>query len=196
MAAWGEFFPELRIVCRAAPDPALERAARRAAVELCQQSWIWQRELFPLVLAAGSTRSPLFGLPAGSRGIGLVSLVDTQGQPVGLGGFGVSDDGQDLTHPEPGADREATPVVALAPSRSAEGLPDWMLDDYSEALQALALKRLLLQRGTAWYAPELAEWYTALGRKEIAAARYAERTKRVSSITTAGSRRSPFLVVG
>lgn len=170
MARFGDtdMVVEIRKHAPEASDPEIEGQFKRAVIEFCRQSHVWQVELEPLPVVAGE-RVYQMDVPGGARLERLIRLTyagasaagrrpmrqvnvaeienrdEDTGQPRA---FAIRENtGEVLVYPTPGAsevdDTGALRAFAvLVPRRSARGFPDFIYEEYFDELAAGAVARL------------------------------------------------------
>lgn len=151
-------------------DPVVERAVRNAAIEFCQDSWIWREYGSPVSITSGESRVDL-EIPAGAD---LATVIS-----VSLDGITLDPESGDALsryHPRWDTDRGApkrytqvdpsylilSPVpdanyvdqlvicYALMPKRTSTGFPDWIANQWWDGIVAGAVARLMLTSNRPW----------------------------------------------
>ncbi len=183
MATWSDLHPDVLVFVPGCPDPFLNQELRRAATEFFRDSRAWVEWLTPIVVV-GTQREYALPLPTDSALVGLESAT-TDGNPAEILSFLAQEKNPATRENErPGIvtgdlveitlTRAFAPGVSielqasLMPSRSAETLPDALMQRFAEAIVAGARYRLMRTPGPL-HNPEgastaLAEYQRHLGK--------------------------------
>lgn len=162
MAVWSDLHPDVLVFVPGCPEPFLNQELRRAAAEFFRDSKAWLEWLAPITVS-GTQREYAIPLPTDSALVDLKQAT-VDGNPVGLLSFKAQEKNPATRENErPGivtADRVEitltrtfTPGASielqacLMPSRSAETLPDALMQQYGEAIVAGARYRLMRTPG-------------------------------------------------
>jgi|APCry1669189369_1035219.scaffolds.fasta_scaffold05234_4 hypothetical protein len=200
MAAWSAFYPWVKPLVPACPDPYLDRALCDAAIEFCETTQAFQERVslkvkanvatYPLTSSEGSPGMVL-GVTLGNERTVYPVYVDAltnvygeqwkdqTGDPV----MYLADD-EDTLHlyPIPLNDDTGKMTLALRPNRSDTDWDDRLYERYGEIIANGALSRLLLQTGTLW-----ADMVGGAYRKKVFVQGMSKvRAKVQASITPAG----------
>jgi hypothetical protein len=171
MAAWSDFYPFILPVVRGCDSDVVDFHTRQAAIEFCRRSQCWRVEI-PIGVVVDQ---PTYVLPvpdgASISKLHAAVLLNVDGvecdefKPVPPA-FGremvrnnrsgslvfLSDDGLSLTvSPTPSvAGAQILASVALKPSQASATFPDFLFEQYVDAIAAGALARLLDLPRTNW----------------------------------------------
>jgi hypothetical protein len=188
-------------------EPMAIAAIRNAAIEFCASSWIWRYYPDPVDVEAGENTysiepptgadvTTVLGCKYDGKDLAAKST-DTLDRDlprwqteVGNVTAYVSIDTESLMLAKlPGAslDGGLTMTLALQPKRSATAFPGWIAAQYTEALAAGAIARLMKMPGKPWSAPRDAPGYQFTFDTAIAAA----RASAVSGLGRAVTRTAP-----
>lgn len=168
---YSELLPDVLPYLKADPsDPVTERAVKRAVIEFCAGSWIWQYLMDPIDLVAGESFYDL-ETPTGGD-ISAVMHVECNGMPL----ENKSLEWLNKEHPSWRIDRETpkwftqiTPdqiilakvpdvtvvgglyvTMAAEPSRASSSFPKWICNQYIYTLVDGALSTLMLMPDKPW----------------------------------------------
>lgn len=179
MAALGLFLPYVLPAVPGCPDEAARLEVRRACVQFCRETRVWQAWLSPVAVTAGQGAYTL-ALPS-NAGLTMpeeVKFGDVRLEPLSRAGaleiYGETwdsalsgqprhyvmdgDNGIALV-PTPIQDGTLNVLAVLEPTQSAGAVPDVLLVNYPESIAHGALARLLAVPGAAWSNPQLAGWH-------------------------------------
>jgi hypothetical protein len=173
------FLPHILPDVAGCPRFTALQAVIESAIAFCEESHAW-KETLPLIALVDDQHSYAPVLPAGSRVI-LVTEVwaaDRELHPATMSEitdlypdwqtaqgtprhYNQQDWQQFRVYPIPKDQVSASLTVraALAPTRAATTLPDFMADRHFQGIVSGALKRLMLKPGQAWSNPTLAAYY-------------------------------------
>ena len=171
-------------------DPLAEQHIRSAVIDFCAQSKLWRVAQDPIGVYAGQAEYDI-DLPTGTSLVQIMScLVD--GAPISP----TSSDQLDADYPRwqkvggraqwflqfvptsffiapvPDTSIESgiTMMLSVKPSRASAGFPDWIADQYHDALVAGAKARLMRQAGRPWSNPQQAMFEQAIYDRGISTA--------------------------
>lgn len=176
MARFEDLLPEARVALREAPDISIESALRRSAQRFCELSSIWREELDPFAWREGVA---LYDLepPTGGRVERVLSIrvagAETRmqqsrfedihrmstasGRPET---FALTADGLGIHFwRAPNSDHAGKAValyVALVPTRTARELPEFLVDEWHDAVVAGAHAEMFANVGMPWFSPPMA----------------------------------------
>ncbi|MBO9680953.1 MAG: hypothetical protein J7556_22230 [Acidovorax sp.] len=150
MRAWRDFFPEvLPFIADGMPDPLLERHVLRVAQRFCERTRAWRATLEPIATLAGATNYEM-ELPQQAGLVRLehalldgVELSLGRADPRGQGRFVSTSDRKtvDLGF-TPIATQALVLTASLKPANGAQGLEDFLFDQYAEDIAAGAVARI------------------------------------------------------
>lgn len=89
----------------------------------------------------------------------------------------VQDDTFYTTHTSPYANLTAEVELVVAPARDSDSLPDFLYEDWADAVSALTLSKLYLLTDNAWYDPQAANNQISLYNQLVRQARFTKITK-------------------
>lgn len=167
MASQADFYPLILPAVAGCPEPTVDLAVTRAAVEFCEQSRVWEVALDSITLSAEDDTYPL-PLPDDALlvcvrnvrldGRSLQPVTDWQtfigrtAQPGLPTHFAVR--GNDLLlYPAPVQSGTVTLSATLKPTFNAATLPDVLLTDHMPSIAEGAKAFLKEMTGTAWFDP-------------------------------------------
>lgn len=172
-------------------DPVTENAIKRAVIELCAKSWIWQYFADPLDVAKGESTYDIEP-PQGAE-VAVVVSAAINGtpiepkQPIWLDEnekdwrtvegvvkyFTQVDTDQIILAPPPSENSTGglTTTLALQPSMTSTSFPKWIATKYLDEIVDGTLARLLMIPKQAWSDPVLAKDYESKFASSIANAR-------------------------
>lgn len=197
----GEVLPHL---AGGPSDPMAEAAIRNAAIEFCNQSWIWRYLPDAIDIVAGEGAydlEPEFGadvaavLSCAVDGGALTAAstddldrMDARWQTLSGSAryYTQTDTASILMVPRPERDIAGGLVIVLAlqPRRSAAAFPAWIADQYAESIAAGALSRLMLMPGREWADAQAGAIHMAHFKSAISGA----RTTAVGGLSRATTR--------
>lgn len=151
-------------------DPVTEYAIKRACVDFCAGSWIWQYLPDPIDVTAGEAYYDLEpemgsdvttvmdvahnGVPLVAKSImwldkNLPGWRTTQGLPKY---YTQTDTDQIILAPVPDTSIAGglTMTLALQPNQASQGMPKWIVTQYLYTLAAGAMSRLMLMPNKPW----------------------------------------------
>lgn len=165
------FVPDVTVQLLSDPSgPVVESAIRNAAIELCRSSWMWREYASAVTVSANEPRIDI-ELPAGADLVAVLTvtldglLLDNESgdrldamYPRWATDTGIpkrytqTDMSAIILSPVPDSNYVDSLVIyyAVAPTRTATGLPDWIANDYWEEIVSGALARLLTMPGRPW----------------------------------------------
>lgn len=150
--------------------PVVEYAVRRACIEFCASSWVWQYLPDPIDIVAGEARYDLE--PDTGADISAVMDVACNGVPLeaksvawldaNLPGWRTTpgtpkfytqvDTEQIILAPAPDANIAGglTMTLTLEPSKTSQGIPRWLFNQFMYALAEGAISYLMLMPNKPW----------------------------------------------
>lgn len=179
--------PVVASIAPAAPDVLIERMLRDSARTFCHMSKVWRTELDPIVLTPEVDEyEAVLPAPAGGAASDTVIaeiitswILNENAERTTLQRIGYSDmervetiyghsryiiqtsDKKVRLVPPPAQADTLVLSVALAPSRAATALDDWLVSEFEEGITSGAVKELLAMPGTLWHNPQLSAYYAA-----------------------------------
>lgn len=151
-------------------DPVTENAIKRAVIEFCEKSWIWQHLPDALDVTAGEATVDLEPLPGSD--IAAVMAASLSGLPLDPKSLDWLNANEPRWRTERGTPRYFTQVdteqlilarvpdasvtdgltltVALQPSHNATGFPKWIFNQHVYALADGAMAKLMLMPAKPW----------------------------------------------
>ncbi len=149
-----ELEPEVGAEVPGAPRFAVQNAIRAAAREFFVESRAWRH---PFCV---NPFCPVIhpSLPHDTFLVEAVN-VSVDGRELPSGSFGM-DNGNGITFAEGVRGREATGVLAVAPTADADELPDRLGNEFRDALVFGALARLMRVPGSEWTDPQRSGYYS------------------------------------
>lgn len=188
-------------------DPVTEAAIKRACIEFCNGSWVWQHVPDPLDIEAGVIEYDLD--PPTGADISTVVDVTIDGQPGKLRDIAWINSQLPRWRTEPGHVMFATQInteqlilapcpawgvsggiemtLALQPALKATGLPRWIATQYLYSLVDGAVGYLMLMPSTDWTDLNMA----AIKLKSFQAAISGARADAISALGRAPTRTTP-----
>lgn len=132
-------------------DVAIERAILDAARAFCAATWVWEHDTSAWIRAGKDTGA--IRVPSTLSVLGIVSWEsDTTSEPPVLYRGEYVRVLRDVT-----SDTKYSVVVAVQPTRAETELPDWLDDQYRDAITAHAKHALLMLPGKDWTQPGRAQ---------------------------------------
>lgn len=186
-----ELTPEVASVVTGAPEFRVERELLDAAYDFCRRTGIWQQELDPVTPKDGwaeyefvvpfraRAEKVLWGYHGTSRMAAWTEsdvraanhrAEDNTGDPRH---YAMMRGGRNkfVVHPIPAnADKDFVFYALLVPTRDAEEIPDFLADEWQDALVAGAVARLF-KADAAWANPGASQEYRRDFQREIARAK-------------------------
>jgi hypothetical protein len=159
--------PDLALDLVDCPEAFVMLELREAAIVFYAATRAWRAEIVPMSLVAGQTTYALAGLPTNAVLAGLPGLL-LDGKPLleqrgdreeadgALRVMVASETAIALTPEAARTGQQITGHVALAPARNASGIPARLYAEHREAINALAMSRLMMQLGKPWHNPNMA----------------------------------------
>lgn len=200
MADWKDFDPLVVPMVPGCSAAVAREAVKDAVAEFCDRSNIWTVDLDSMPMLVGIAEVDL-SPPTGSRVIRLeevklngMPLAPTSpreldilaptwteypnGQPTH---FWVADDGANrLLHLWPTPNETSLSALyvraVLKPTSTADGVPDWLFEEWRHPVASGALKKLCATPGKEWTNPDLAAYHAMLFSEGIGRATYALNT--------------------
>lgn len=158
------FFPLIRPHAVAAPPPLIEQHVVRAAISYCEATQCW-RIVGPLPFDAVGEGAVTLAAPAGAsvhevEGVWFngrrLDVVPFDEMPMGEATdgdphtFTQAERGKIVCWPAPSSAASVVVSRILKPSRAAQELPDFLLEDFGDAIADGALADLLAMHETPW----------------------------------------------
>lgn len=181
MKYWDDFLSEVTPYMENCPLPVVKNHIKNAAIEFCQRAALWRRELDAISLIANEHTYEIDDEINSDETISSIDyafLTETSGEtPLTI----TTEDAmkitvrnwRTLTASKPKAvmllDTEKLRVypipevaltgslvtgIILKPSRDSAGVPDWIHEQYAEAIAHGAKARLYGMKGRSWYSPD------------------------------------------
>lgn len=188
MRTWDRYHGDVLPEAIGIPIPTAERALLRAAQEFCEKTGVWWADLDTVrTRNGGGDISPprdaivvkIVGAALNGRDIGLEvpnasTTADRAGTTHGKTRFQTLDMTTFTIMPEPADDLPVIITAWLKPTDDADGIPDHVGDQWSEAIAAGALARILAMSKTDWTnvgraADKDKEFKAAIGRAQVRA---------------------------
>lgn len=164
-----ELLPDVMFQATDVSDVAARRALQLGVQDLLREGDLWVEKLPPMVLFSNLDQY-LPRLPKGTR-IARVDWVTLENSPLDAlereditqnrqAGYHITNDEPHrllVTEKTPRGRIEA--MVHLYPTPATEELPDWIVHDFRTALVNAALVKIYGVPGSAWFDPNLAQWF-------------------------------------
>lgn len=149
------------------PTVLIDHAVNDAQRAFCRRTDLWRGELVPLSTKAG--RDTVYLIPAEQGVIVRVLELYVDGRELATEirpesasgpprGYRRKDGDAVTLWPTPDDAYAITGRVSLQPA-VGDAAPEWLLDDWFEAIQAGALYRLMSMPGRSWSQPQTAEYW-------------------------------------
>lgn len=209
---WASFLTEVRPHLAMAPDPLLEREVRNAAIVFCERSYIYQRDLDPITLAANVPEYDL-SPPSGTVVADILSA-KVDGEPIEAKGRDELDGLIQKWETDKGTPRYyfqstlrmvrvvpmpssmktngLTLFVALKPTKASTGIDTAIYEEYVEEIAAGALSTLFMMKDVPWTSAAKASDFRDKFEKGIDAA----KVRAARSLSTAPLRVKPYYAIG
>ncbi len=143
------------------PEAVVLQHLRRSLSEFCRDTEAWQEELVAMALVADQTDYNLdTGWDANVHRIVWVKL-NSSTNATDPNNYTLSEDYTLVLANAPAtADADGLEVkIVLMPTPDCEDLPEWFMDRYNDALQAVTKYRLMMQKNKVWMDRELGIFY-------------------------------------
>ena len=140
-------------VARGCPTAVLRDAILQAAEDFCERTWLW-KDYLTLEAVEGQVEYAL--QPPRSADILAVAEVAVDGVRAE---FTTPDRATIRFWAAPQAGLEIKALAVLKPSRTAKTLPDFLWDEWQDAIAAGARYKLLDMAGSDWFSPQLSDKY-------------------------------------
>jgi len=157
------------------PTPLIEAEVLRTAIQFCKDSWIWQLDEEHTVLDGNS--SITLSVTSGAATTGCQISIDGTGfnEYTRSGAAVTLDDART-------ADTDFDTTVFLKPAMDATSLPDFLYNDWHEAITAGAKATLMLMPGKPWSNAKMGAIYNRtylheLGKAKIQARKTNDQTR-------------------
>ena len=199
MATWKQFHEYVLPNVQGCPVGIVDSCIRSACIEFCEKTLLWQQSSEPTDVVAGEARYG-FSTPVGAKVVLVVqAYVTGTEQEVGMGtlsqttvdelnkyrpdwtthvserpfAFFMDTDSSIrlIGIPAVTLPKHLTLLVALKPARSSTECPDFILEDWAEAIAHGALVRLHAMVGKPWSEKTLISYHQQKFRAAISAAR-------------------------
>jgi hypothetical protein len=184
VTAISEFRPEVLPDAPGVPPPLVDRAIRHAAIELCDNAFVWRVKLDPKDIVAGTGEYTIDASPcgrvvtvmyAGHDGVRMLPTTERQlddsedGWRISTSRAAVSSwyylpDRNTIRlalAPDVSKAQALNLSVSLKPTQDSTDLPDVLYDDYLETVGHGARARVLAMSGVGWANPQLAGYHKA-----------------------------------
>lgn len=193
MARFEDLLKDISAEVPGCPEPVMDRELHDAAYDFCRRTGIWREELEPVTPKANvavyefvapfearvekvewgyyGTTQMHFRKESQIRAANHRAEDDT-GEPRNFA-LVRGDRNQFVVNPIPGSSETGKDFVfyaLLLPTRASTEAPDWLFDEWQDALVHGALERLMRQRAE-WGEPQAAQMHGQLFRQEIARAK-------------------------
>lgn len=186
MADVKELVPSVQEMARLCPVKRIKDAIMDAAVEFCRKSIIWRVQSVDDIVAGTDTYTP--SVPTGAA-ISAIEIVTVGGirMPMwtspwphsatsgGAAFYGVNQDKQVRIYPVPPeniTDGLVVSIVAI-PDKTGTVIPDFLVDDYKDALVSGALASVMAIIGQPWANAQVAMYHQKMFSRAVGAARIA-----------------------
>jgi hypothetical protein len=176
MARLSELLPEARIGLSQAPDVSIESALRRSAARFLRETQLWKADLDQFELRtgvetyelqppqSGAVVEKLVVVRVGSNVVEPVRLSDLRAMPTAGGApvaAALSVDGREVTFwRKPTAAEAGTKVAihaALSLERTAREIPNFLADEWHDAVVAGAHAEMYGNKAMPWYDEQKAQ---------------------------------------
>lgn len=178
MKYWEDFFNEVTPYVENCPSIIVKHQVRNAAIEFCQRSGLWRREMDRINIAANIHTYEInteLSVDETISAIDYAFLTETTGStPLGITTEDVlkassstwrtitatrpeaallTDTENCRLYPIPSEDINDSLVVGviLKPSRDSSGLPDWIFEQWAEKIACGAKAKLYSMKSRPWY---------------------------------------------
>lgn len=191
MAEFADLLRDIEAEVPGCPEPVMDRELHDAAYDFCRRTGIWREELEPITPKADVAEYELT-VPFWARAEkvlwgyhGTHRMAFWTESDVRAANHRAEDDTGDprhyamvrggrnkvVVHPIPAdGDKALTFYALLVPTRSSEELPDWLYDEWQDAIVHGALDRLQRQKAE-WGDPQRAQDHRRDFSREIARAK-------------------------
>ena len=191
MANFSDFLAYIRIEAPGCPESLLEQAVLNACIKFCEKTLTWRIEHSPINIVADTKE---YALVTGDAAISVVTVIEPikcNGEKVYQTTKSRLNQDSDKWDEETGTKAAAylvskepwqlRPVpypsedvaggivltIAVKPSRAATTVPDFLLEDNLEAINAGALGSLLVMPEKKWSNPSLGAHYQSLFNEAV-----------------------------
>ena len=192
MAEFTDLLKDVEAEVPGCPEPVMDRELHDAAYDFCRRTGIWREQLEPVSVADGVTDYELlppfwarvdkilwatYGqakLTAKNEST-IRNALQRQDSPTGdPTHYAITRDRRNglVVYPVPGSNQDKSLVVyaILLPTRASDEIPDWLADEWQDAIVHGALDRLQRQRAE-WGDIQRAQDHRADFHREIARAK-------------------------
>jgi hypothetical protein len=189
-ASFSLLYPRLSVVIKGAPNPTLKLALQQASREFARRSRAYRATITPTDVAANATAiaptlpddtevyapgdmtfrdNPLETTSANRANFSIGRWDDTRNATSHPGHImRVSATALALVPiPSQATTGELRGTVILLPARDADGIEEDFMDDYGDGIVFGAIATLAAMKGTAWFAPDIVDYYEAEFSKAI-----------------------------
>lgn len=179
---WYDLTPELAVLVPHCPEPTQVTELRRAARQFCQDTRVWSRP-FQLTSEQGVDRYQveaeddaaivaidwlsLAGRRLDGRNTGQMASRPGHAAPGTPREYYQYPGGELVLDPVPDAEHVIDGAMSLQPRRKAEGLPEWLGDQWGDGIISLAAARLASMPGKDWTNPNTAQSQMMLYEREV-----------------------------
>ena len=170
IVTWGDMVRDAALSLTDCPEVVIRNALQRMAIERYQQHRAWRAVGASFGNTVASQAAYTLTLVDGPRIVGLpsitVGLVEAREQPPGrTAGHDsstilatITGNNEVTLNPAPTSAGQAIVAdLALAPTGSSTGLPDWLAAEHREAIAASAVAFLAAQLGKPWANPGIVQ---------------------------------------
>jgi len=181
MKYWTDFLSEVMPYVENCPNPIAQHQIRNAAIEFCQRTALWRRQMDQLNIAANIHTYEIdsdLSVDEAISAIDYAYITETSGDtPLGVTtedslkqsdpiwrtktttkpeAIMMADTENCRLYPIPEEDIDNSLVVGLIlkPSRDSAGLPDWIFEQWVEKIAHGAKAKLLSMKSRPWYNPQ------------------------------------------
>ncbi|MEF2146652.1 MAG: hypothetical protein V3573_14495 [Desulfovibrionaceae bacterium] len=155
---------------------AIEQSIMEAARSFCAATWVWEHDTSAWIRAGKDTGA--IRVPTDMSVLGIVSWESEQtSEPPILYPGGYVRVRRDVT-----SDTKYTLTVAIQPDRSETEIPDWLDDQYREAIVAHAKHSLLMLPGKDWTNPGRAQPLYQIYRDAVNSTKRDRNTNRMRGV--------------
>lgn len=162
--------PDLALDLVDCPEAFIMLELREAAIQFYAATRTWRANIVPMSIVAGQQTYTLAGLPTAAELSGLPGLMldgkplleqrndrEEELDPDNAVRVVVAGETSIMLMPSPSrTGQQITGQVALQPARTASGIPARLYVAHREAINALAMSRLMMQLGKPWHNPGMA----------------------------------------
>ena len=181
MKYWEDFLSEVMPYVENCPIPVAKNHIKNAAIEFCQRTALWHKELDQINITAGIHTYELsteLSIDEAISAIDYAYITETSGEThldvttedalkinvrvwrtitaTKPEGIMMANTENCRLYPIPEIDIANSLVIGLImkPSRDSAGVPDWIFEQWAETIAHGAKARLMGMKGRDWYSPE------------------------------------------